>query len=248
MSRHGRGHPINPTEIPNRANIAAMKALGVELILSFSAVGSLREDIKPTDFVLPKQLIDFTKGVRPSTFFENGCVAHVEFADPFCEEMENIVLKQQSSIEDECNEVRIHSDKTLIVMEGPAFSTRAESHMYRSWGCDIINMSTAPEAKLAREAEISYLVVCMATDYDCWREVPGEDVSVESVLKTLNKNSETAKKLLLKVLPDLEKGLTGKGKGAVNKGSVPKSMITSQEARSSDQMAKLDFLFPGMFD
>jgi 5'-methylthioadenosine phosphorylase len=155
LARHGRGHFLNPSEVNVRANIAALKHLGVEVILSFSAVGSLRQEIAPRDFVLPSQIIDRTKGIRPSTFFEQGVVAHVGFADPFCPELAQLILEHQAA----CEGVTFHSEKTLVCMEGPAFSTRAESHMYRSWGGDIINMSVLPEAKLAREAEIVYQMV-----------------------------------------------------------------------------------------
>lgn len=248
LARHGRGHPLNPSEINNRANVAALKKLGVEVILAFSAVGSLREEIRPLDFVVPNQVVDRTKGIRAATFFENGCVGHVEFADPFCEEIAQIVKQHRHVLEESATAgPRLHFDKTLVVMEGPAFSTRAESHMYRSWGCDIINMSTLPEAKLAREAEIPYAVICMATDYDCWREVPGEDVSVEAVIKTLKMNGENAKKLLVAILPDLERGLSGTGRGAVRKGQNKFACITAPGHRSAEQVRKLDFILPGYF-
>jgi 5'-methylthioadenosine phosphorylase len=243
LSRHGAGHALNPSEVPYRANIAALKMLGVEMILAFSAVGSLREEIRPLDFVLPSQAIDRTKGVRAATFFEDGCVAHVEFADPFTQELADMILKHGNVLE---HGAEIHTQKTLVVMEGPAFSTRAESHMYRQWGCDIINMSTLPEAKLAREAEIAYQVVCMSTDYDCWREIPGEDVSVEAVLKTLARNSDNAKNLLMAVLPDLERGLSNKGRGAIRTGMTQNALITSPKTRSAETMAKLRFLFPNI--
>jgi 5'-methylthioadenosine phosphorylase len=157
LSRHGEGHSFIPSGIPFRANIASLKSLGVEIILSFSAVGSLREEIRPKDFVLPSQVIDRTCR-REMSFFENNCVGHMGFADPFNEELCEIISSVSSSF-------KIHRNKTLVVIEGPAFSTRAESHLYRSWGCDVINMTTLPEAKLAREAGISYQVICMATDY-----------------------------------------------------------------------------------
>ena len=248
LARHGRGHPSNPSEVPNRANIAALKSLGVEIILAFSAVGSLREHIRPLDFVLPNQAIDRTKGIREATFFENGCVAHVEFADPFCKELADIVYRNGMQLFNHADhpdtvEPRLHKDKTLVVMEGPAFSTRAESHMYRSWGCHIINMSTLPEAKLAREAEISYQVVCMATDYDCWRE-HGDHVTVETVIATLHRNSDNAKKLLAACLSDLERGLKGEGRGAIRPGMTSCAIITAPEKRNAEQIKKLRYLFP----
>eukprot|EP00158_Paraphelidium_tribonemae_P008821 Partr_v1_DN28696_c1_g1_i2_m50301 putative Catalyzes the reversible phosphorylation of S-methyl-5'- thioadenosine (MTA) to adenine and 5-methylthioribose-1-phosphate. Involved in the breakdown of MTA, a major by-product of polyamine biosynthesis. Responsible for the first step in the methionine salvage pathway after MTA has been generated from S- adenosylmethionine. Has broad substrate specificity with 6- aminopurine nucleosides as preferred substrates (By similarity) len=244
LARHGKGHHLNPSDVPNRANIAALKSLGVEIILAFSAVGSLREEIRPLDFVLPSQVIDRTKGIRASTFFENGCVGHVEFADPFCEELGQLILKAWSAVFSNSahDGPLLHSDKCLVVMEGPAFSTRAESNLYRSWGCDIINMSTLPEAKLAREAEISYQVLCMATDYDCWR-VGGDDVTVDSVIANLGKNGDTAKKLLLAVLPLLESGLKNVGGGAIRKGMNKNSIITAKDQRQASQLDKLAFLF-----
>ena len=155
LARHGRGHYLNPSEVNSRANIAALKHLGVQVILSFSAVGSLREEIAPRDFAIPSQLIDRTKGIRPFTFFEDGVVGHVGFADPFCPELATLITQHLHA----CEGLKCHENKTLVVMEGPAFSTRAESHLYRSWGCDLINMSALPEAKLAREAEIVYQMV-----------------------------------------------------------------------------------------
>lgn len=248
---------MNPSEVNHRANIAALKHLGVELILAFSAVGSLREEIAPMDFVLPSQCVDRTKGNRKSTYFENGLVAHVQFGHPFNEEIRDIVYRHGMEVFNAVNTVgtgpKIHRDKTLVVMEGPAFSTKAESEMYRSvFGCDIINMSTLPEAKLAREAEIDYQVVCMATDYDCWREGE-EEVSVEAVIGYLRKNTENAKKLLLSVLPELEKGLTGskdgkKGghKGSVQKGTIGYCIITSKDKRNPEQVEALRFMFPDL--
>jgi 5'-methylthioadenosine phosphorylase len=154
LARHGRGHYHTPTSVPFQANIAALKSIGCKVILAFSAVGSLREEIKPKDFVLPDQIIDRTKGIRQSTYFDQGLVGHVMFADPFTRELQDLI----QTVHKEMNGSKptLHTRKTLICMEGPAFSTRAESHMYRSWGGDIINMSAVPEAKLAREAGIIY--------------------------------------------------------------------------------------------
>ena len=234
LSRHGRGHYYNPTEVPYRANIAALKSLGVEHIIAFSAVGSLREEIKPRDFVLPSQIIDRTKGIRPHTFYENGVVAHFMFADPFSSVLADVIYKHKDVLN-----VPMHRDKTLICMEGPAFSTRAESHLYRSWGADIINMSVLPEAKLAREAEISYQMVCMSTDYDCWKE-DEEAVNVEMVIENLHANAENAKKLLKAVVLDVY--------NLVNpyKNSIHSSIITAPEKRNSDQIKKLKYLFPDL--
>lgn len=233
LARHGRGHFLNPSEIPVRANMAALKSLGVEHILSFSAVGSLREEIAPEHFVLPSQIIDRTKGIRPSTFFEEGVVAHAMFGDPFSHSIAAIIEKHAPKALD----VPLHTGKTLICMEGPAFSTRAESMMYRSWGADIINMSVLPEAKLAREAEINYQMVCMSTDYDSWREEE-ESVTVEQILGYLKSNAERARKLARACIPDLAK-LENPLKGTMQYG-----IITAPEKRGSEAMKRLRYLFP----
>ncbi|KAJ3079365.1 hypothetical protein HK102_003833 [Quaeritorhiza haematococci] len=246
LARHGRGHHLNPSEVPSRANIAALKHIGVQVILAFSAVGSLREEIKPCDFVLPTQIVDRTKGIRPSTFFEGGITAHAMFADPFNEELADIIYAQRHVCEGD--DVTFHRNKTLVCMEGPAFSTRAESHMYRSWGCDIINMSVLPESKLAREAEIAYQMVCMSTDYDCWKE-NHEDVTVEYVISNLHKNSENAKKLLLAVIPAVDAAINeGRLKsleGLV--GSMKSASITAEERRKPEAVKRLDYILPGYF-
>jgi 5'-methylthioadenosine phosphorylase len=185
LARHGRGHRILPTELNFRANIYGMKQLGVERILSLSAVGSLKEEHKPTDFVIPDQFFDRTKQ-RVSTFFGEGVVAHVSFADPVCGELGR-VLKSA------CDGSKVTSKLggTYLCMEGPQFSTKAESNIYRSWGMDVIGMTNLQEAKLAREAEICYATVAMVTDYDCWH--PHHDsVTVEQIIGVLNKNAGNA--------------------------------------------------------
>lgn len=189
LSRHGRGHRFLPSELNFRANIYAMKKLGVEKILSISAVGSLREEHKPTDFVVPDQFIDRTSR-RISTFFGEGVVAHVAFGDPVC----SVVAK---SLVDACAKsgVRAKSGGTYVCMEGPQFSTRAESNLYRSWGADVIGMTNLQEAKLAREAEICYATVAMITDYDCWHE-SHEDVTVDQIIAVLNQNATNACKVV----------------------------------------------------
>lgn len=232
LPRHGVGHFIMPHEVPMKANICALKILGVEEIVAFSSVGSLREEIKPLDFVLPSQIIDRTRG-RESTFFGKGVVAHAPFADPFSKNLSDRINKAAAKIN-----LQIHQNKTLICMEGPLFSTRAESHMYRSWGGDIINMSVLPEAKLAREAEIAYQMICMSTDYDCWRENE-EAVTAEMVMANLGKNAENAKKLLNSLIPDL-----GNGDDLSLKNSTKYSIITAPERRNPDTVAKLKVLFP----
>lgn len=233
---------MTPTEVPVRANIAALKSLGVEAILAFSAVGSLREEIPPCDFVLPDQLIDRTKGLRPSTFFENGLVAHAGFADPFHEGIADLVYKYRDVLQN----ATLHRNKTAVCMEGPAFSTRAESHLYRSWGADIINMSALPEAKLAREAEIAYQMVCMSTDYDCWR-VEEESVTVETVMQNMVNNSANARHLLNAVLPELDQLVRSNGLIPNLKGSMKFSGMTSREKRNPETVQKLEFLLPGYF-
>ena len=200
LPRHGRGHRLTPTEVPFRANIYAMKLLGVESILSASAVGSLQEKYAPLDMVIPDQFFDRTRGrVRESTFFGEGIVAHISFAHPVCGRLGN-VLEQSCAVAD----VKAHRGGTYLCMEGPAFSTLAESNVYRSWGMDIIGMTNLQEAKLAREAEICYATLALVTDYDCWH--PGHDaVSIETVVEYLNKNVRNAQ-LILREATRLMKG------------------------------------------
>ncbi|KAI8825729.1 nucleoside phosphorylase domain-containing protein [Fimicolochytrium jonesii] len=245
LARHGRGHFLNPSEVPTKANIAALKHIGVEVILAFSAVGSLREEIKPRDFVVPDQIVDRTKGIRPSTFFENGVTGHVGFADPFDADLAKLVLEQAAKA---CKDVTFHSQKTLVCMEGPAFSTRAESKLYRAWGCDIINMSVLPEAKLAREAEIGYQMICMSTDYDCWKESE-EAVSVEAVIANLGANSGNAKQLLLALIPEVTRALeAGELRGVkALKGANKWAVITAKEKRNVEEVKKLEYILPGHF-
>jgi 5'-methylthioadenosine phosphorylase len=196
LPRHGRGHRINPTQVPYRANIYALKTLGVERILSINAVGSLREDIAPTDIVLPDQLIDRTRH-RPDTFFEDGIVAHVAFAEPFCPEMRCLAAKAATA-----SGARVHDSGIYLAMEGPQFSTRAESELYRSWGASVIGMTAIPEAKLAREAELCYATVAFVTDYDCWH--PGHDsVTTEMIIRCLAQGADTARAIVTRVVETL---------------------------------------------
>ena len=190
LPRHGRGHRLMPSEIPFRANICAMKMLGVERILSASAVGSLKEEHKPLDVVIPDQFFDRTLG-RVSTFFGDGVVAHVSFADPVCPQ----VCDALEAAGGEISDLEVHRGGTYVCMEGPAFSTRAESNVYRSWGADVIGMTNLQEAKLAREAEICYATIALVTDYDCWHE-SHESVTVEMVIDNLNRNTESARRLV----------------------------------------------------
>src|SRR6267378_653799 len=191
LPRHGRGHRFTPTELPFRANIYAMKLLGVERILSASAVGSLQEKYAPLDMVIPDQFFDRTRGrVRESTFFGEGIVAHVSFAHPVCGALGDVLEESCLSVD-----VKAHRGGTYLCMEGPAFSSVAESNVYRSWGMDIIGMTNLQEAKLAREAEICYATLALVTDYDCWH--PGHDaVTVETVIEYLNKNVRNAQLIM----------------------------------------------------
>jgi len=189
LARHGQGHRILPSEVPFRANVWAMKALGVERILSASAVGSLREDLPPRDVVIPDQFIDRTRH-RPDTFFGDGVAVHVSLADPFCPQLRGALLEAGKGVE-----AAVHGGGTYVCMEGPQFSTRAESHLYRSWGASVIGMTNLTEARLAREAEICYATIALVTDYDCWHEEE-EDVSVETVVENLRRNARTAEGLV----------------------------------------------------
>ena len=189
LARHGRGHVLMPSEINFRANIYGMKKLGVEQIISLSAVGSLREDFKPTDMALPSQFFDRTVG-RVSTFFGQGLVAHVSFDRPFCPRMVEALAGACA-----VHKVTCHRGGTYVCMEGPAFSTLAESNAYRAWGMDLIGMTNLPEAKLAREAEICYATLAMVTDYDCWH-AEHDSVTVDLVIEYLNRNVENAQKIV----------------------------------------------------
>jgi len=195
LPRHGRGHRFNPSEINYRANIWALKSLGVDFILSISAVGSMREEIVPGQLVLVDQFIDRTRGHRSHTFFDRGCVAHVAFGQPICMDLLGLIQQAADSIE-----VPHHVGGTYVCIEGPQFSTRAESLMYRTWDVSVIGMTNLTEAKLAREAEISYATIAMATDYDVWHD--GEDdVTVEQVIATLRGNVDKAKALIRAAVP-----------------------------------------------
>ncbi len=193
LPRHGRGHRISPTEIPVRANLYALKSLGVEYVISVSAVGSLRESLAPRDLVIPNQLFDRTKS-RVNSFFEGGLVVHCTFAEPFCPTLSRLLYDAASNLGD----VKVHEGGSLVVMEGPLFSTKAESNAYRQWGMDIIGMTALPEAKLAREAELCYATIACVTDYDCWRESE-ESVNVEMVVSNLGANIANAQRILQSV-------------------------------------------------
>ncbi|MFH7241860.1 MAG: S-methyl-5'-thioadenosine phosphorylase [Spirulina sp.] len=196
LARHGRGHTLMPTELPFRANIYAMKSLGVEYLISASAVGSLKEAAKPLDMVVPDQFIDRTRN-RISSFFGEGLVAHISFGDPVCPALAKLVADAVESLD--LPNVTLHRGGTYVCMEGPAFSTKAESNLYRSWGATVIGMTNLPEAKLAREAEMAYATLALVTDYDCWH--PDHDsVTVEMVIGNLQKNAANAQRVIRDVV------------------------------------------------
>ena len=201
LARHGRNHTLLPTELPFRANIYAMKKLGVDYIISASAVGSLKEEVKPLDMVVPDQFIDRTRN-RVSTFFGEGIVAHITFGDPVCQHLAKIVSDSITALN--LADVTLHSGGIYVCMEGPAFSTKAESNLYRSWGATVIGMTNLQEAKLAREAEIAYATMALVTDYDCWH--PDHDsVTVEMVVANLQRNAVNAQKVITEAVRRLSK-------------------------------------------
>jgi len=230
LARHGRGHRITPTELNFRANIWGFKKLGVERIISVSAVGSLKEEHAPEQFVLPDQFFDRTLG-RVSTFFGDGLVAHVSFAEPTCHPLMAIV-------HDACQRAGVTSKLggAYLCMEGPAFSTKAESNVYRSWGMDIIGMTNLQEAKLAREAEICYCTVAMVTDYDCWH--PGHDaVTVDQIIATLNKNAENAAKVVRLAVEAMP------APGACScKSALKNAIITDKSKVPAETLARLEII------
>jgi 5'-methylthioadenosine phosphorylase len=230
LPRHGKGHVVTPTEINQRANMWALKSLGVERVLAFSAVGSLKEELPPRTFVFPDQLVDRTKD-RIQTFFGNGLVAHIALNPPFAPEQNRVVF-------DCAKELGIKSvfGGTYCCMEGPAFSTRAESEMHRSFGWSLIGMTAATEAKLAREAELVYSQVAMVTDYDCWKE--GEEVHTEMVVANLHANSANAQKLMRLAVPRIAKAPLEPAFSEALKGAL----FTAPEARNKATLKKLDLL------
>jgi len=231
LPRHGRGHKHSPTSLNFRANIDAMKRLGVTEIISLSAVGSLREDLAPGDFVIIDQFIDRTFA-REKSFFGNGCVAHVSMADPTCRRLGDAI--QAAAV---ASDIPIKQGGTYLVMEGPQFSTRAESNLYRQWGCDVIGMTNMPEAKLAREAEICYATIAMVTDYDCWHE-DHDDVSVEVVIRLLMANAEKGRILVKELAPRLANRTESCHAGCQT--ALDTALITAPEARDPTVMARLD--------
>jgi len=251
LARHGVYHSINPSAVPSRANIAALKSLGVTTIIAFSAVGSLREEISPGSFVLPTQIIDRTKGVRPASFFEGtSIVAHAAFGDPFSNQLVAwLEDRVRAVLEKKGRGVKLFSGKCIICMEGPQFSTRAESVMYRQWGGDLINMSVLPEAKLAREAEISYALIATATDYDSWRP-QSEAVTAAEVFKILKANADTSRLVAATVLEDLLALATTADKANIlheEAGGMKFSIMPRSGKQNPEDTAKLAYILPEYF-
>ncbi|MCB9702885.1 MAG: S-methyl-5'-thioadenosine phosphorylase [Myxococcales bacterium] len=231
LPRHGLGHALTPSEVNYRANIHGFKQLGVTQLLSVSAVGSLREEVVPGHVVVPDQLIDRTKG-RASTYFEGGLVAHIQFGDPFCGEMRRRITAAARA-----EGATLHESGTLVVMEGPAFSTRAESELYRSWGATIIGMTALPEAKLAREAEIGYAILALATDYDCWR-VGEEEVSVHNVVAVVQRNVALARGVIRR----LAVGLPLTTADLPYPRALEHALMTRADAIPAETRARLDLI------
>ena len=231
LARHGRTHRLNPTEIPYKANIWALRSIGVRWIVAPSAVGSLQEQIRPLDIVVPDQFIDRTNN-RPATFFNEGAVAHVTMGDPFCRNLSGILSNVGETNIPEGRQ--LHRGGTYLAMEGPAFSTRAESNLYRSWGCSIIGMTNHTEARLAKEAEIAYSSLSMVTDYDCWHQTH-QEVSVEMVLENLRANTEVANKIVFEIAKviDLERP------ASKSHYSLKDGLITQKENIPNSTKAKL---------
>lgn len=231
LPRHGRGHRLSPTDLNYRANIDALKRSGVTDVLSLSAVGSLREDLPPGHFVIVDQFID-RSFAREKSFFGAGCVAHVSVADPVCPRIGDLAEAAAQEIG-----VPVTRGGTYLVMEGPQFSTRAESHLYRSWGCSVIGMTNMPEAKLAREAELCYATVAMVTDFDCWH-VGHEAVTVEAVIQVMQDNADAARRLVSAVIPRL-----GAPRGACPAGcdrALQHAIVTAPDQRNPALLARLD--------
>ena len=218
------------TEVPSRANIYALKSLGVEHIIAINSVGSLKEEIKRGDLVIPDQLIDRTKS-RINTFFGEGIVAHMSFAEPFCPSLRRLLYQTAGEAEADA-----HASGTYVVMEGPAFSTRAESHLHRSWGADVIGMTALPEAKLAREAEICYAIVACATDYDVWHETEAA-VGVEIILETMRRQEEICKQIIRLSVPRI-----GGGRDCGCDRTLQGAIVTAPDAIPPDQKKKLDLI------
>ena len=230
LPRHGKGHRILPTEIPARANIYALKSLGVEHIIAIHSVGSFKQEIKPGDLVIPDQLIDRTQG-RVNSFFGEGIVAHIPFAEPFCPVLSQILFNAAKEAG-----VSVHQGGTYLTMEGPAFSTKAESRLHRSWGADIVGMTALPEAKLAREAEICYATIACVSDYDSWHEEK-EPVTVDIILNILHKNIDTAKKIIKLAVSRMPEK-----RSCVCASALKAAIVTTPELIPAEQRQKLNLL------
>tara|TARA_B100000900_G_scaffold400324_1_gene403826 strand:- start:659 stop:1558 length:900 start_codon:yes stop_codon:yes gene_type:complete len=229
IARHGRTHKFNPTEVPYKANIWALRSIGVRWIIAPSAVGSLQEQIRPLDIVIPDQFIDRTHN-RPATFFNEGVVAHVTMGDPFCGYLSSILC----DVGESCipGGRQLHRRGTYLAMEGPAFSTRAESNLYRQWGCSVIGMTNHTEARLAKEAEVAYSSLSMVTDYDCWHESHNE-VSVEMVLKNLKINTEVANKIVYETAKIIDRERPPSlSHDSLKDGLITNKNLVSKETRS----------------
>lgn len=231
LPRHGEGHRIPPSEINFRANIYALKALGCTQLISISAVGSLREHLAPGRFVLVDQFIDRTYA-RAKSFFGTGLVAHVSLGDPVCHRLGSRIMTAAQAAE-----IEMEKGGTYLVMEGPQFSTRAESELYRSWGCDVIGMTNMPEAKLAREAEICYASIAMVTDYDCWHP-HHDDVTVEAIVKVLIENADKARAVVSEVVPGLSADCFPCPHGC--RTALDSALVTASDVRDADSMSRLD--------
>jgi 5'-methylthioadenosine phosphorylase len=230
LPRHGRGHVLTPSNINYRANIDALKSIGVSEIISISAVGSLREDFFPGDFVLVDQFVDRTHS-RQTTFFQNGLVAHISMAHPVCSRNGKHILEAAK-----LERIKIHEKGTYIVMEGPQFSSKAESEIYRKWECDVIGMTNMPEAKLAREAGICYTSVAMVTDFDCWHP-NHENVTVDAIIKVLTENAANAKKLIKSFIPFIINDIYSET--CTCKKALDNAIITNPEKRSKEVTNRL---------
>ncbi len=228
LPRHGRGHPISPTELNSRANVDALKRAGCTDILAISAVGSLREELEPGRFAIVDQFIDMTKH-RESTFYSSGFVTHVSMADPVCERLSEMAAKAITACKG-----KVATGATYLAMEGPQFSTRAESRMYRAWGADVIGMTGMPEAKLAREAELPYALIGMVTDYDCWRE--GDAVDVAQVVAQMQDNGDLARDMVVKFIESLPK----KRKASPIDTALDDAVITAPDEHDPEMILKLD--------
>ena len=230
LPRHGRGHRIVPCEIPNRANIYALKMLGVERIIAVNSCGSFKDEIKPGDLLIPDQAIDNTRG-RISSFFCDGIVAHISFAEPFCPELSREIYACAKDAG-----ASVHNGGTYISIEGPAFSTRAESKLYKSWGVDVVGMTAMPEAKLAREAEICYASICLVTDYDSWKEKEA-CVTVDDIMTYMNQNINTAKNVIKLVVSRLRDIRCCECQNALQN-----AIITSHDSITLEQLKRFDLL------